>query len=759
MKHKTWIRTVSILMLFAMILGLMPSALAVGDMLESTGETDPPGLEATEQSSYEPETENIPITTTALIRCILATADFPAGETLLYLSNHPEYYVGMNSITADVQEGFVSYEAGNMLDVAVFTEGGTELPDAHYDADRGGFMISSTEPDCGPLIIDVLYRQNESIPTARRAMSRAARIADGAATTVTCDMAVSHAAPYPFATWHDNTTRTDAYGTSYNADLYCLSGGADWGVQYASNNYTFGWNSSIGQVIQYPQNATLNSAGGVKVLVYLLAKGKYRGSDASWAPQFNGSTYSVLGSAGSWLQIRNGYYGGNCVNGKVYSGDKLWLTTQTALWNFMSAAYSGSYQVKTDLANSGNYSYFGIGSSGDEFMTLIQGGAFALLSEAIQWAQNGGQFDEEMQYIYDSIYFISANSSGSYSYLGQYTDGSVTVQDMPAFRPYSPPPTGGIKLIKKVSDCSIGLSGWTFYFKNNSAGETITKTTESNGTISIDGLTAGATYTVTEQAYGGYLQPASQTVTIQAGKTTEITFTNVRKQWRASVTKVDNETGTPQGNASLDGAEYTLYKSGKAVKTYTIQNGSFTTEYFPCTDNDGVYTIKETKAPTGYTMDTSVYKLSTSYNHYSAAENTVKVTVSDQVIKGRITLDKWAVNTVNGDKQPEQGATFNVWLKSAGSYAKAKATERDIITIGADGTGTSKLLPYGTYCVKQATTWDMTWILRSMSVESAIPLPEPVKSCPCTMTYGRVLSPSSRWTAIPRSRWLRQSLL
>ncbi len=266
--------------------------------------------------------------------------------------------------------------------------------------------------------------------------------------------------------------------------------------------------------------------------------------------------------------------------------------------------------------------------------------------------------------------------------------------------------TGSIKLVKTVSDISISRKGWTFYFRNNSTGQTLTKTTDSNGEISVTGLSAGTTYTVTEKAYAGYIQPAAQTVTIQAGKTTEIKFHNTRKQWRATVTKVDKETGTAQGNASLDGAQYTLYKSGKAVKVYTVKNGGFTTEYFPCTDNNGIYTIKETKAPPGYKLDSTVYKLTTSYANYSAAENNIKLTVSDQVIKGRIQLEKWALNTVNGEKQPEKGATFHVWLKSAGSYAKAKAPERDVITIGADGKGTSKELPYGTYCVQQTHTWD-----------------------------------------------------
>lgn len=360
--------------------------------------------------------------------------------------------------------------------------------------------------------------------------------------------------------------------------------------------------------------------------------------------------------------------------------------------------------------------------------------------------------------------------------------------------------TGSLKLVKKATDTTV--SGWTFYFKNNSTGAVTAKTTGTDGIITLTGLAAGTSYTVSEKEYAGYYHPPAQTVTIQAGRTTEVTFsnkplkgnlvvnkivnygtkagfkfrlhgtstigrsvdvtaitdsngkatfsnvyvgsytldevslggqyvtpksqpmeisanattgaayittasmTNTWKYWRATVTKVDAETSTAQGDGILDGAEYTLYKSGAAVKTYTVKGGSFVTDHYPCTDSDSVYTLKETKAPPGYELDKTVYKLTTSYSHYTAAENNIKLTVSDQIIKGTISLEKWALNTVSGEKQPEKGATFRVWLKSSGSYAKAKATERDVITIGADGSGTSKDLPYGTYCVQQATTWD-----------------------------------------------------
>lgn len=68
---------------------------------------------------------------------------------------------------------------------------------------------------------------------------------------------------------------------------------------------------------------------------------------------------------------------------------------------------------------------------------------------------------------------------------------------------------GGIKLVKKTTDSSIGVSGWTFYFKPTT-GDTVTKATGSDGTISLSGLTTGMKYTVAEKAYDGYLVPTEQ---------------------------------------------------------------------------------------------------------------------------------------------------------------------------------------------------------------------------------------------------------
>ena len=257
------------------------------------------------------------------------------------------------------------------------------------------------------------------------------------------------------------------------------------------------------------------------------------------------------------------------------------------------------------------------------------------------------------------------------------------------------------------------LSGFTFrLYGTSTIGKyvDVTATTNSSGKATFTGIYVG-TYTLEEVDPGSaYIKPSSKTVTISANSSTGADYTstatmdNTWKHWYATVTKTDAETG--KSGSMMDGAEYTLYKNGSKVTTYTIQNGKFSTEDYPCTDSDGVYTLKETKAPEGYQLDTTEYKLTTGYSHYSSANNHITLTVSDEIIKGKIHVQKFAVNTVTGEKKPEQGATFEVYAKSAGSYANAPESQRDIITIGEDGKGTSKDLPYGTYCIHQASGWE-----------------------------------------------------
>ncbi|MBR4743520.1 MAG: hypothetical protein IK082_04930, partial [Oscillospiraceae bacterium] len=65
--------------------------------------------------------------------------------------------------------------------------------------------------------------------------------------------------------------------------------------------------------------------------------------------------------------------------------------------------------------------------------------------------------------------------------------------------------------------------------------------------------------------------------------------------------------------------------------------------------------------------------------------------------------------TDDGETQietPEEGATFQIYLKASGSYEAAKESERDTLECDENGFAQSKDLPYGVYTVHQVSGWE-----------------------------------------------------
>ena len=161
----------------------------------------------------------------------------------------------------------------------------------------------------------------------------------------------------------------------------------------------------------------------------------------------------------------------------------------------------------------------------------------------------------------------------------------------------------------------------------------------------------------------------------------------------------DTNTGTPTGNASLEGAVYRVFYTQNGQEVYkditTNSNGVAALARIPL----GLVKVQEIKSPVGYKLDERVrtYNITT-----VGSEDVFELEPADfteEVMKGQITLHK-QYETLD-DLAEEQGAEFDVYLKSAGSFDAAKETERDHITTGADGMATTKDLPYGTYVVHQ----------------------------------------------------------
>ena len=241
--------------------------------------------------------------------------------------------------------------------------------------------------------------------------------------------------------------------------------------------------------------------------------------------------------------------------------------------------------------------------------------------------------------------------------------------------------------------------------------------TDANGVARFENvLISGADpYTVEEiDTATRYVIPASQTASIEWEKVTSRSFTNILKKFNVTVTKSDAEMGTAQGDASLVGAVYGIYKDEELIDTYTTdKNGQFTTKYYVC-GND--WTVRELSPSEGYLLDRTIHKVGAEPELYTVEFNSTANDVTEQVIKGNIAIIK---HTDNGETQietPETGAAFEVFRKAAGSFDAAKETERDILTCDENGFAQTKDMPYGIYTVRQTSGWEGRELMKPFDV-------------------------------------------
>lgn len=269
--------------------------------------------------------------------------------------------------------------------------------------------------------------------------------------------------------------------------------------------------------------------------------------------------------------------------------------------------------------------------------------------------------------------------------------------------------SGNLKLVKTSEDGNVANIEFTV------KGENFNKTvkTNSKGEFELTDLVPG-TYTVTENTEGKYAKQNSKTVKVESGKTATVSFANVLKKWKLTITKTDAETKTTQGNATVAGAVYGIYNNGKLVDKYTTdKNGSFTTSYYVCGDK---WTLKEIEPSEGYLLDETEYHIGTESKNYTVENNSISIGVTEDIIKGKISIIKHTDDGSTKIETPEKGAEFQVYLKSSGSYSKAKETERDTLLFDEYGFAETKDLPYGTYTVHQTKGWDGTEFLKDFDV-------------------------------------------
>ena len=254
--------------------------------------------------------------------------------------------------------------------------------------------------------------------------------------------------------------------------------------------------------------------------------------------------------------------------------------------------------------------------------------------------------------------------------------------------------TGNIKIVKTSEDGRV--DGITFRIKGNGVDKTVK--TANGGSITADNLAPGE-YTVTEETPEEYAEREAQHITVASGQTATVSFNNTLKKFKLTVIKADAEQGAAQGNASLAGAEYGIYKGNQLIDTYTTDaDGSFTTKYYVC-GND--WSLKELSAGEGYLVTNGSEHIGAEPKNYTAEYNSIYLNIKETVKKGRIAIIKHSDDGSTKIETPEKGAEFEVFLRSARSYASAKETERDILVCDKNGFAETKALPYGEYTVKQ----------------------------------------------------------
>ena len=277
---------------------------------------------------------------------------------------------------------------------------------------------------------------------------------------------------------------------------------------------------------------------------------------------------------------------------------------------------------------------------------------------------------------------------------------------------------GALKVIKSSEDNFV--EGVAFHLYGTSlSGIAVDEyaVTDANGVATFEGVLISGTepYTVEEvDTAVRYVIPEKQNAPIKWNEVTSRNFTNTLKKFTVTVTKSDAETGNKQGDASLAGAKYGIFKGNQLIdEYYTDENGQFVSKEYVCGDD---WTVKELAPSKGYLLDPTVYPIGAETKHYTVEHNQTANDVNEWVVKGYIAIIKHCDDGETKIETPESGAEFEVFLKAAGSYDNAKPAERDYLTCDENGFAQTKEMPYGIYTVHQTAGWEGCEFIKDFDV-------------------------------------------
>ena len=342
-------------------------------------------------------------------------------------------------------------------------------------------------------------------------------------------------------------------------------------------------------------------------------------------------------SQSNWKTIeRIAYYGyGYAANGYDHSAEKWWAAAQMLIWQY---------------ADPNVQSYF---------------------TSSLHGARNDNILRAEMNEIMNLVnnHTITPNLNGLPSEM--IIGDSITINDS----------NGVLASNYNIADVSNGSV--------NKNGNSLTITATNVGTISFKLQNLGNRYGEPVRLY--YASNSQNAV--RRGNIDPINLNLNIKVYGGKVTtdKTDYDTFTnePQGEASLAGAEYGVYKEdGTKVATITTDaTGKATSDYLPSL---GRFYLLEEKASTGYQLDRNKYYFDiTKENLYPTVQ------VFEKVINRDFDFTKVYASEKTGIMNPEIGIVFGIYNNKGEEVRK----------LTTDSQGNIKFnLPYGTYTVKQLTS-------------------------------------------------------
>ena len=398
------------------------------------------------------------------------------------------------------------------------------------------------------------------------------------------------------------------------------------------------------------------------------------------------------------------------------------------------------------------------------------------LSEQLGWQCDNvrASYNEISQAVQNEVYagakaFVKANKGryecGGYIYTGEG-------QDIGQF--WAKLNVGNAKVKKTSSNPTVtdgnanySFEGATFgvYSDKSCNSQLATLTADGNGDTKEVEVKAGTVYIKELSAPKGYkLDSTVHSLNVEVGKTATLTVADTPKVTETLIDlfKIDMETGksTPQGTASLEGAEFTWsYYDGyynadnlpaKATHTWTtktvaekdrdgtihyvsrladsykVSGDSFYTQDGKNVLPLGTFTVTETKAPNGYLLDGAYMQAGdkseqikglyvtqiTEDGDLAVLSGSNRFSVSDKVIRGGVKIQKRDLET--GDTKPQGSATLkdtafdiislndNSVLVEGKLYKKNEVVKTIRTDIEGVASASADLLPYGKFRIVES---------------------------------------------------------